>query len=396
MSNKINRLSYGRIIKDLRFSPPPRILTGVVAVAFSLLAFYDLTYYKTGLAEGTPAPFFILVPLCYLPIAYLLFFRSPLAIVSLWALFFILRFNPVGDQYWTFASYFALALVAYSMSPWFWLPTLVLAIYSFIPEFTDTFFSASNLWEIGRTIVPFFIIPILVRIRIEKVTSEKVAYEQQIEAALQAADEERRGLARELHDVVAHELTVIAMQTRTARYADSEGKDEVLALIGGQSRNALQELRRLLAVMRVEKDSKMLAPEHQSMSVNPVEMVSKQCKQLEDLGYQVTYKIEGDYELVPKSFAPTLLRVVNESVTNTIKHGRNGGKVDVYLNAGKENLEYSLTNETGKTKDQLQFPTSGFGLMGLIERVKPLGGTLESHALADNRWVMQLDIPYDT
>ena len=129
-------------------------------------------------------------------------------------------------------------------------------------------------------IIPFIVVPIVARLQVERNTAHKVAYEQRLEAAYHAADEERRNLARELHDVVAHELTVIAMQARTARYADADGKDEILGLIGTQSRTALQELRRLLAVMRVEKDSKMLAPEHQSMSSDLRETVLKQVKQL--------------------------------------------------------------------------------------------------------------------
>ncbi|SIL68981.1 Sensor histidine kinase desK [Mycobacteroides abscessus subsp. abscessus] len=390
-------MGYLDLIKNMHFSPPPRTVTGSLAVGYILLALYDAKYFKSGVADGVPPLLFIIVPISYLLTIGLTFFRSPLAIGSLWVLLIALHFNPHNDEFWRLAAIFSTAIIAYSMSAWFWLPTVAIYIYYFA---FGMFQSASTdsvqilLGTLGN-IIPFIVVPIVARLQVERNTAHKVAYEQRLEAAYHAADEERRNLARELHDVVAHELTVIAMQARTARYADADGKDEILGLIGTQSRTALQELRRLLAVMRVEKDSKMLAPEHQSMSSDLRETVLKQVKQLENFGYNVTYDIDGDFSQVPKSFAPTLSRVVTESVTNTIKHGRAGGDVEVHLSASDHALEYSLTNDTGKTKDQLVFPSSGFGLLGLTERVKPLGGTLESHSLPGDRWIMDLKMPFE-
>ncbi len=396
MQGTSHKVKYSRVIANLQFSPPPQLLTAALCVVLIILAIYDLTYIETAIVnEGTPLIICILVPISYLSTAFLLHFHQPLCILTLWLLLVLLHFPVLQDEYWRVTSLTLTVLVVYSMSAWFWLPTIVFLLYydSYgryqSPQIAPSVRAGYIVFDIGC----FVLLPILVRITIERVMiHQRVEYEQRLEAAYQAAGEERKNLARELHDVVAHELTVIAMQARTARYHDSDGKDQVLSLIGDQSRQALKELRRLLAVMRVDKDSKMLNPEHQSMGIDLEKIVRRQCKQLADLGYIVEPTITGDFENVPKSFTPTVSRVVSESVTNVIKHGKTGGVVQLVLLVDNNAIHYSLINEIGQGKDHLQFPSSGFGLMGLMERVKPLGGQLTSQR-EGNRWAMRVTLP---
>lgn len=399
-------MSIFGIIRNIRFTPPSRSMVGVLLLITCGFLISDILYFREGIAAGIPAALFIIIPTSYMLSAILLLFKKPYAVIFIWICMIAAYFNPVSDEYWYVVILFSLALHMYTMASVFWLPTLSIFLTYFTFEFSDNLsFVANGTSEDSPpsshliTIVSVFsfaIIPVLLRIQNERTTVQKVQYEQRIEAAYYAADEQRKELARELHDVVAHELTIIAMQSRTAKFSDEADKNDILAIIGDQSRNALRELRRLLAVMRVEKDSKMLAPEHQTMSADLRSVIERQSKQLENLGYKVTHRITGDFDAVPKSFVPTISRVVAESVTNAIKHGRIGGQVDLSLAAQKDSLDYTLINDLGRERENMQFPTSGYGLRGLSERVLPLGGTLSSEEVEGRRWKIFVSLPYDS
>ncbi|MDO4916877.1 MAG: histidine kinase [Rothia sp. (in: high G+C Gram-positive bacteria)] len=399
-------MSIFDIIRNIRFTPPSRWMAGVLLLITCAFFILDILYFREGVTGGIPAILLVIIPASYMLSAILLLLKKPYAVVFIWICMIAAYFNPLGDEYWYVVILFSIALHMYTMCSVFWVPTFVLFLVYFIFQFADDFFFQPN--EISSDANPsarlitiisvfsFVIIPVLLRIQNERTSVQKVQYEQHIEAVYYASNEQRKELARELHDVVAHELTIIAMQSRTAKFSDEAVKNDILAIIGDQSRNALQELRRLLAVMRVEKDSKMLASEHQAMSADLLRVIERQSKQLENLGYKVTHQVTGNFDMVPKSFVPTISRVIAESVTNAIKHGRIGGQVELSLAAQKDSLDYTLVNDLGRGRESMQFPTSGYGLRGLSERVLPLGGTLLSEEVEGNRWKTFVSLPYDT
>jgi signal transduction histidine kinase len=192
----------------------------------------------------------------------------------------------------------------------------------------------------------------------------------QIEQARRAQNEERLEIARELHDVVAHAMSVIAVQAGVGNYVAAEQPEEAaraLASIEQTSRGALVEMRALLGVLR---DAEGLAPAPGLAAIG--DLVGRAA----DAGVRVELNVAGAPPLMPAGMELAAYRVAQEAVTNVIKHsGTDSCRLDIDYQDTSLRLEV-LDHGRGA-------PVSGFGhgLIGMRERAAMYGGHVEAGPL---------------
>jgi signal transduction histidine kinase len=189
--------------------------------------------------------------------------------------------------------------------------------------------------------------------------------------ALRAVAEERARISRELHDVVAHHVSVIAVQAGAAwEEATTDPAREVLGLIQRTSRQVLAELRSMLDVLRADGVGPTLAPQPSLLEVDRL------VAQSQSAGLPVELVIAGEPRPLPALLGLAAYRVVQEALTNTLRHaGPAHARVEVRY--GDDLLELEVTDDGRATAGQADNGSGGRGLIGMRERVALLGGELE-------------------
>jgi signal transduction histidine kinase len=189
-----------------------------------------------------------------------------------------------------------------------------------------------------------------------------------------AAAAERARIARELHDVVAHNVSVMVVQADGAAYAlDSspERAREALAAISATGRQALAEMRSLLGVLRSAADP--AARGEADLAPQPgIEQLSGLLEQARATGLPVSFTVEGVPWHLPRGTALTAYRIVQESLTNARKHGGPGVTATVTLRFCQDEVAVIVADDgkcSPKSADGL-----GHGLIGMRERVELFGG----------------------
>jgi signal transduction histidine kinase len=234
-----------------------------------------------------------------------------------------------------------------------------------------------GLWSIGRLAASWS----AYRDRTLLLEFERVQAEERAEAR------ERTRIARELHDVIAHTITVIVMQAGGARLAsagDRETAVDALARIEVLGRDSLAELRTLLQVLRDEGAESSTAPQPTLADVPAL------CGRMRSLGLPVRVRTTGGTDALPPGVQLAAYRIVQEGLTNVLKHA---GIVDtqVDLQVGPGTLLVDVANAAGGDSERV--PGSGRGLIGLRERVTALGGTLTSEPQQDGGYRLSAMLP---
>jgi signal transduction histidine kinase len=192
--------------------------------------------------------------------------------------------------------------------------------------------------------------------------------------AQMAVAAERARIARELHDVVAHNVSVMVVQADGASYAlDSspERTREALAAISATGRQALAEMRSLLGVLR----SASSLPDQADLGPQPgIDQLSGLLEQARATGLPVSFTVEGVPRQLPQGTALTTYRVVQESLTNARKHGGAGVTAVVTLRFCEDEVAVVVTDDGRAT--QKAGDGQGHGLIGMRERVELFGGTV--------------------
>ena len=191
-----------------------------------------------------------------------------------------------------------------------------------------------------------------------------------------AAAAERARIARELHDVVAHNVSVMVVQADGASYAINSSPDrarEALGAISATGRQALAEMRSLLGVLRSASDAS--AVDGAELAPQPgIEQLSGLLAQARASGLPVSFTVEGVPRQLQGSTALTAYRVVQESLTNARKHGGPGVTATVTLRFCEDEVAVIVTDDgTSSKKDG---DGQGHGLIGMRERVELFGGTV--------------------
>ncbi len=206
-------------------------------------------------------------------------------------------------------------------------------------------------------------------------------------AARIAVAEERTRIARELHDIVAHAVSVMVLQVGAVRHRlPGELADEADALRGVEQagRTALAEMRRLLAAMRQDGDDLELTPQPGLDSVGSL------VADVERAGLPVTLRVEGDAVPLPRAIDLSAYRIVQEALTNALKHAR-ARHADVTLRYAPDELRIEVRDDGSGDSAQSNGP--GYGLVGIRERVKIYGGEMTAGAAASGGFVLDARLP---
>ena len=207
-----------------------------------------------------------------------------------------------------------------------------------------------------------------------------------------AVADERRRIARELHDIVAHHLTTMQLLAGGAR-ANLERSPttarEALVTLEGSGRTALHEMRHLLDVLRAgdERDEgEGTAPQPGIADLDRVVEDSRRS------GLPTTLTSDGETRPLPPSVALAVFRIVQEALTNARKHAGHGAKVDVRLSYAPREVRVTVTDD-GPRPDHPGARGSGYGLMGMRERVALHGGTLHAGPADSGGFTVRARLP---
>ncbi|MGW2656326.1 sensor histidine kinase [Streptomyces sp. NPDC001478] len=192
---------------------------------------------------------------------------------------------------------------------------------------------------------------------------------------------ERARIARELHDVVAHNVSVMVVQADGAAYVMDTAPDQArqaLETISGTGRQALAEMRRLLGVLRTGD-----APESGEYVPQPdVEQIEVLIEQVRTAGLAVDFRVEGTPRPLPSGVELTAYRIVQEALTNTRKHGGPNAGASVRLVYFDDGLGLLVEDDGRGAAHELYedggADGAGHGMIGMRERVGMVGGTLDA------------------
>ncbi len=217
----------------------------------------------------------------------------------------------------------------------------------------------SVTWYIGR------------RIRFRGEHAVQLERERAAEAGRMVA-EERTRIARELHDVVAHRVSMMTVQAgaaKTIAVDDPERAMQAMAAVEKAGRQALDELRHLLGVLRPETEVDGLGPQP------GLSDVPRLVDQLREAGLEVSLTIDGAHVDLPARVDLSAYRIVQEALTNVLKHAGPSARTEVRLSTDKRGVAIKvLDNGHGATI----LPGSGHGIVGMRKRATLLGGSLNA------------------
>ena len=229
-------------------------------------------------------------------------------------------------------------------------------------------------WFAGIPLLAVVVVRRVVRereARLAALTARAEALEREQEIRIrEAAELERTQIARELHDVVAHKVSVMVVQAGAERSVldpAATSTEETLRTIEATGREALVELRRLLGVLRSGEESS-LAPQPTLADVDGL------VAQVRDAGVDVELRIEGERRSLAPGVELSAFRIVQEALTNVLKHA-GGAHALVALRFRPEEIEIEVRDEGGAARTAST--GAGHGLLGIRERVALHGGRVD-------------------
>lgn len=211
---------------------------------------------------------------------------------------------------------------------------------------------------------------------------------EQEERERRAVTAERSRIARELHDVVSHAIAVTVLQSRGARKllgTDEAAVRRALDAIDRTNTQALSDMRRLLALLRDTEDSPLDAPQP------TLEQLPALIDEVRNSGLEVAFRERGSANAVPPGVELSVYRIVQEALTNVIKHAGSTARAQVEVEYGDSGVELCVTDDGPGPP---QSTTGGHGLIGIRERVAVVGGTVETGASRDGGFALDVRIPY--
>ncbi|GLY48323.1 histidine kinase [Lentzea sp. NBRC 102530] len=205
----------------------------------------------------------------------------------------------------------------------------------------------------------------------------------QLAASVAAAQNaERMALARELHDVVAHYVTAIVVHAQAGQLNPSV---DVLPSIAASGNEALTAMRRLVGTLRDGESSGAASPAASSSLVDDVRALAEES----GLPVRLSFDLQ---DAVPQELARSVLRLVQESLTNTAKHAAAVSSVDVSLSSMDGVLHLAVYDD-GVASGVPVGGSGGYGLVGMRERAELLGGTFSAGRREPTGWTVRADLP---
>ncbi|WP_374945341.1 sensor histidine kinase [Agreia sp.] len=240
--------------------------------------------------------------------------------------------------------------------------------------------------------------------------------EERERTAAQAVSLERLRIARELHDVVAHHVSVMGVQAGAARrvlHRDPAQATESLTAIESSAREAVEELHRMLTTLRDDSQPPSGARVVGGVSggavgaagtvgavdgpsTHGVEQLPGLLDDARASGFGAELTVVGDPRALTALVSMTVYRVVQEAITNAIKHAGAAASIDVRLRYLEASVEVEVTDSGGLPARGIPTPGSGLGIVGMRERLTAVGGTLEAGPRARGGYLVRADIPTGT
>jgi signal transduction histidine kinase len=215
--------------------------------------------------------------------------------------------------------------------------------------------------------------------------AERLELEREVKARAAVA-EERARIARELHDIVGHSVSVMTVQASAVRrllHEDQQREREALQTVEDTGRAALAEMRRLVGVLRRPEEAPALVPQPS------LEYVDKLVEQSREAGLETKLTLEGEPTELPQGIDLTAYRFVQEGLTNAIKHA-NAKHAEVLVRYDNGTVELVVRDDgTGDGTGG----GSGHGLVGIRERVAVYGGELSAGPRPDGGYELRARLP---
>ncbi len=211
--------------------------------------------------------------------------------------------------------------------------------------------------------------------------------------AREAVAQERTRIARELHDVIAHSVSVMGVQAGAAEQmlaVDPERAREPLRAIQEGAREAITELRLMLGILRSGEDAPALAPQPGLADLDAL------VEQMRAAGLPTQLTVEGPPARLSAGVELSIYRIVQEALTNALKHAR-AASATVTIRRGRQGLDLEVVNSGGVNGHGLDTaaPGHGHGLIGMRERVALYGGTITTGHQDPGGYAVRAHLPLD-
>jgi signal transduction histidine kinase len=246
--------------------------------------------------------------------------------------------------------------------------------------------------NVGNTVV-FTVVTLVVILLVRRVLGDRerrvrLAERERDVAAREAVVEERARIARELHDAIAHNVSMMVVQAGAERRVlekDSGTTQEVLETIERIGRGALTEMRRLVGMLRSD-DGEPLAPQP------GLEDLPTLVAQVSDAGLPVELHVDGERRELPVGIELSAYRIVQEALTNALKHAGEA-RASVLVRYGADSLELEIVDDGTGNEGQAPVSRGGHGLVGMRERVALYGGRLDAGRRQTGGFVVRVLLP---
>ncbi|GAA0351258.1 sensor histidine kinase [Streptomyces turgidiscabies] len=406
MGPLVARLSRGgQRLRQADRARPWVLDTVVVLVVFLMFCLPDLIH---GGADNGDGPRRFRLAFTQLPVAGMLALQAGLVLPLLWR-----RRKPVA-AFATIAAVFvlqwalgaalradiALFVALYSLALHGWLrqlPWACAVMAGAIALVAVRASSAVSVWDalffLLSTATAALALGLMVRIRRAQLAglrdrAARLEIERDQRSRLATATERTR-VAREMHDIVGHNLSVIITLADAGAYATDiapERGKEALQLIGDTGRQALGELRRVLGVLREAADGPQGGPE---LRPQPgIADIGALCTKVRAAGLEVVYRTSGDMDALDSGVQLTVYRIVQEALTNTLKHAAPDIRVHLAILVEDGRLTIRV-QDTGPARPASAPNEEGHGLVGMRERVALYGGSISAGPADGGGWSVE-------
>ncbi|MEU4694743.1 histidine kinase [Actinoplanes sp. NPDC023714] len=223
--------------------------------------------------------------------------------------------------------------------------------------------------------------------------AERAESEQQLRVA-QARVLERTRIAREMHDVLAHRISLLSLHAGALEFRPGAPPDEIAgaaAVVRSSANQALHDLRAVIGVLRTTHSADDPAPERPQPTLSALPALADESR---SAGVKVRLNVTAEPEAVPPVTGRAAYRIIQEGLTNARKHAR-GVAVSVAVRGGPgDGLTVEVRNPLPVTVPDAPIPGTGMGLIGLAERATLAGGRL-AHGRHGNEFVLSAWLPWE-
>jgi signal transduction histidine kinase len=218
-------------------------------------------------------------------------------------------------------------------------------------------------------------------VRAEELEREQDAY------AREAVRYERARIARDLHDIVAHNLSMIVVQAGAGRRALDTSPATAAASLRHIESGAQQ------AELQIDSLAELLGGDGSHSKSGGLQMLGELVQEASATGLSVTYRLSGAHDSVPDELAEVAYRVTQEGITNALKHAP-GAPITVAVHASTPSLTIAVDNgPPSDTSPGLEDTGGAYGLRGLRDRLQPIGGSLRAGPTRDGGWRLEAELP---